>query len=74
MGRGGGGGGGNHYVSVGRDVPLKGVQFSESVWDRRIFHNTDSGKRLKYTCLERGPCLSGKGLLTYLCQEMEYHK
>ena len=45
---------------MGRDVPPKGVQFSESVWDGGIFHCTNSGKGLKYTCLERGPCLSGK--------------
>ena len=43
---------------VGRDVQSKGVQFSESVWDRGIFHCTNSGKGLKYTYLERVPaCL-----------------
>ena len=43
----------------------KGVLFSESVWDGSIFHCTKSGEGLKYACLERGPCLSGKGLLSY---------
>ena len=33
-----GGGGATYYVSVGRDVPPKGVQFPESAWDRGIFH------------------------------------
>ena len=72
MGRGdgaGGGGGCTYFVSVGRDVPPKGARFSESVWDGGIFHCTNSGKGLKYTCLERGPCLSEKGLLSYLCLE-----
>ena len=31
--RGGGWGAGTYYVSVSMDVPPKGVQFSESVWD-----------------------------------------
>ena len=65
----GGGGGGGCYV--GRDVPPKGVQFSESFLDGSILHCTNSGKGLKYTGLERGPCLSGKGLLNYLCLEYE---
>ena len=30
------------------------IQFSVSVWDGGIFHCTNSGKRLKCTCLERG--------------------
>ena len=59
---------------MGRNVPPKGVQFSESVWDGGVFHYTNSVKRLKYTGLERGPCLSGKGLLDYLCLELEYDK
>ena len=50
-GGGGGGGGGRHLL-------YKGIQFSQSVCDRAIFHCTNSGKGLKYTCLERGPCLS----------------
>ena len=25
-------------------------------------------------CLDRGPCLSGKGLFSYLCLELEYNK
>ena len=33
-GYGGMGGGGTYFVSMGKDVPSKGVQFSESVWDR----------------------------------------
>ena len=31
---------------------------------RGIFHCANTGKWLKYTCLKRGTCLSGKGLLT----------
>ena len=55
----------------GIDVPLKEVQFSEFVRDGGIFHCTNSGKRLKYTCLERGPCLNRKVLLSYFCLELE---
>ena len=70
-----GGLGRSYCVSVGRDVPANGVQYSESVWDEGIFHCTSSEKRLKYTCcLERGTCLSGKWLLSYICLELEYHK
>ena len=65
------GGGGTYYVRVARDVPPKGVQFSESVWDGGIFYCPNSGKGLKYTCLKRGPCLPGKGLLSYLCLELK---
>ena len=50
----------------------KGVQFS--AWDGGIFHCTNSGRGSNFTCLKRGPCLSGKGLLSYLCLELEYHK
>ena len=63
-----------YYASVGRDLPPKEVQFSEPVWDGSIFHCTNSGKGLKYTCLEGGPFWSGKGLLSYLSLELEYHK
>ena len=31
-GDGGGGGGGTHHISTGRDVPTKGILFSESLW------------------------------------------
>ena len=41
------GGGVTYYISVGRDVPPKGIQFSESVWDGGIYHCTKSGKSLK---------------------------
>ena len=47
------GGLGTHYVSVGRDVPPKGVQLSETVSEGGIFHCTNSGNGLKYTYLER---------------------
>ena len=60
------GGGGTYFVSVDKGVPPKGIQFSETVWDGSIFHCANSGKGLKYTCLEMGPCLSGKEL-SYLC-------
>ena len=60
-----------YCVNVGRDVPPKGVHFSESVWDGGIFHCTNSGKGFKYTCSERGPRLSRKGLLSYHCQELD---
>ena len=32
--------------------------FSESVRVEGIFYCTNSGKGLKYICLERGPCVS----------------
>ena len=65
-------GAGTYSVSVGRDVPPKGVQFSKS--DGGIFYYANSGKGPKYTCLERGHCWTGKGLLSYLCLELEYQK
>ena len=34
-------------------------QFLESVLDGGKFHCTNSGKGLKYSCLERGLCLTG---------------
>ena len=37
-------GGGNSQCNCGRDVPPKGNQFSEFVWDGGIFHCTNSGK------------------------------
>ena len=41
-----------------RHDPVQGgkgvIQFSVSVWGEGIFHCTNSGKRLKYTCLKRG--------------------
>ena len=42
--------------------------FSESFWNGvySIIQILNNGKGLKHTCLERGPCLSGKGLLSYL--------
>ena len=53
------GGGVTCYVSEGRDVPPKGANFSESVWNGGILHCTNSEKGFKYTwkgvpaCLER---------------------
>ena len=35
-----------------------------------IIQILNNGKGLKHTCLERGPCLSGKGLLSYLRLEL----
>ena len=29
---------------------------------------------IQYTCLERDPCLSGKGMVNYLSLEWGYHK
>ena len=48
-----------------------GALFSESFWDGvySIIQILNNGKGLKHTCLERGPCLSGKGLLSW-----EYNK
>ena len=47
------------------DVPTKGVLLSESVWNGGMFHcKKKSGKGFQYTCLERGSCLSGKGMVT----------
>ena len=61
--------GGTYYISVGREVPLKGIQFFRVCLGRGVFHCKNSGKGLKYTCLERGDGLYGKGLLSYLCLE-----
>ena len=60
--RGGGQDENTYFVSVGRDVPPKGVQFSESVWDGGIFHCTKflgRGSNIPVwkgvpACLERG--------------------
>ena len=52
----------------------KGSNFQSLSGMGGVFHYTNSVKRLKYTCLERGPCLSGKGLLDYLGLELEYDK
>ena len=65
----------------GRDVSknsckkknIGGVQFSEFVWDKVYAIVQIPGKGLKYTCLERDLCLSGKGLLSYLFLALEYH-
>ena len=65
-------GGGNHYISMGKDVLTKGVLFSESVWNGGICHCQKSGKGFKYTCLERGSCLSGKGVVNYLSLEFYF--
>ena len=54
---------GTHYISMVRDVPTKGVLFSESVWNGGVFHCKKSGKGFKYTCLERGSFLSEKGVV-----------
>ena len=64
---------GSSYGSLGRTCHQKRLRF-QSVWDGGIFHCTNSGKKLKHTCLERGPYLSGKGLLRYLCLELENNK
>ena len=69
-----GGGGVGCLLCMGRDMLQKRVLFSESVWDGVDSFCTNSGKRLKCTCLARGPCLSGKGLLSYLCLELDYHQ
>ena len=45
---------GTHYISTGWDVLTDGVFFSETVWNRDVFHCKTSGKVFKYTCLERG--------------------
>ena len=59
---------------MGTDVLAKGVLFSESIWSRDVFHCRISGKRFKYTCLERGSCMSGKGVVNYPSLERGYHK
>ena len=59
---------------MGRDVLTKKVLFSESVWNRVVFHCKKSGKGFKYTCLERGSCLSGKWVVNYLSLEQGYDK
>ena len=58
--------GGTHYISMGRDVRTKGILFSESVWNGVVFHCKTYGKGFKYTCLERGSCPSGNGVVNYI--------
>ena len=57
--------GAHHYISMGRDVPTKGVLFSESVWNGDVLHCKKPGKGFKYTCLERDSCLFGNGVVNY---------
>ena len=51
-----------YYVSVGRDLPPKGVQ------DGGIFHCTNSEKGLKFTCLKtlKGSLLVWRGVVKFL--------
>ena len=70
---GGGGGGGTQYVTMGREVPTKGVLFSECL-ERGCFtvkhrEGGGGGRRCPYTCLEKGSCLSGKRVVNYLSLE-----
>ena len=58
-----GGGVGAHYISMGRDVPTKGIL----VWDGGVFHCKKCGKRYKYTCPERG--WGGVGVGAHVCLE-----
>ena len=58
-------------------MPTKGVLFSESVWNGRVFHCKkiwEGVQRFKYICLERDSCLSGKGVVNYLRLIRGYHK
>ena len=65
----------SYYVGVGRDAcHQKGSDFHSMSSMGYIFHCTNSGKGFKYTCLEMGPCLSEKGLLSYPCLELENNK
>ena len=67
------GGGDTQYISMCRDVLTKEVLFSESVWNGvGVFHCKKSGNGFKYNCLERGPCLSGKGYVNYLILEFYF--
>ena len=66
-----GGSWGTYHVRVGRGVLPKVAKISQSVQDGVIFHCANSGKGPKYTCLEKGPSLSGNGLLSYRCLELE---
>ena len=40
-----------HFISVGRDVQMKGVLFS--VWNGGLFHQRKFGKGFEHICLER---------------------
>ena len=72
---------GTHYISMCRDVLTKGVLiFSLSgmgggrMWGEGcVFHCKKSGKGFKCTCLERGSCVSGKGVVNYLSLELYFH-
>ena len=37
-----------------------------------LFHCKKSGKGFKYTCLDRGSCLSGKSVVNYLSLEFYF--
>ena len=52
---------------MGRDVLTNGSYF-QSLSGMVCVSCKISGKGYKYTCLERGSCLSGKGVVSYLTQ------
>ena len=59
-------GGGQILLSLGRDVPSKGFQFSESIWSGGIFRYTKLGKVPKYNLSGKGPLLVWKGVVSKL--------
>ena len=59
-------GGGSYHVSVGRDVPPKGVQFSKSFWNGGIFHCTNSGKGAEIYLSGKGSMLVKTGVVTVI--------
>ena len=44
---------GTHYISMGREMPTKGVLYSEFVWNRGLFHCKKSSM-INYLSLELG--------------------
>ena len=69
----GAGGGGGGEGAFGWDVPPKRVPFSESVWDGAGLYSSVQIQEWG-SFPERDSCMSEKGLLSYLCLELESHK
>ena len=51
---------------MGRELLTKEVLFGVCLERGGVFHCKTSGKGFKYNCLERGPCLSGRGYVNHL--------
>ena len=56
---------------VGRDVPPKGGPIFRVCLGRRYIPSYKFWERAQIYLSGKGPCLSGKGLSSYLCLELE---